>query len=213
MTLWSEFLNNKGRVIDKWPHYFPVYEAHFGRYINRPMTFLEIGCGAGGSLQMWKRYLGPLARIVGVDLRPGCKKYEEAQIEIRIGSQDDPSFLAALIDEFGPLDVILDDGSHVMPHVCASFSYLYPRMSATGVYMVEDLHTAYWADFQGGLGRQGTFVELCKNLIDELNADHTGGALPPTDFTRSTTSMHFYNSVAVFERGRQPRDKPIQIGG
>jgi hypothetical protein len=47
MTLWAEFLKNDGRVIDKWKHYFPAYAAHFCRYVNRPVTFLEIACGDG----------------------------------------------------------------------------------------------------------------------------------------------------------------------
>jgi len=34
---------------------------------------------------------------------------------------------------------------------------------------------------------------VTKTLIDELNADHSRGALPPTEFTKSTMSMHFYD--------------------
>jgi|GEM_PF-2706137 len=70
LSLWSEFVNNKQRTIHKWKHYFPAYEAHFSRFVNRPMVFLEIGCGRGGSAQMWKRYLGPHALIVGIDVKP-----------------------------------------------------------------------------------------------------------------------------------------------
>jgi hypothetical protein len=36
-----------------------------------------------------------------------------------------------------------------------------------------------------------------KNLIDELNADHSRGALPATEFTRTTLSMHFYDSIVA----------------
>ncbi|MBV9528793.1 class I SAM-dependent methyltransferase [Sphingomonas sp.] len=202
MSLWESFQGNTGRTIHKWKHYFPAYERHFARFVNQPITFLEIGVGQGGSLQMWKRYFGPHARIVGIDIQPGCKAFEEDQIEIRIGSQGDPQFLAALVAEFGPFDVILDDGSHRMDDVNASFAFLYPRMGKAGVYMVEDLHTAYDAGHGGGLRREGSFIETCKRLIDELNADWINPAeLPGTDFTRNTLSMHFYDSIAVFERG------------
>jgi hypothetical protein len=78
--------------------------------------------------------------------------------------------------------------------------------------MIEDLHTAYWPEYGGGLGQPGTFIELCKKLLDELNADHTRGALPPTEFTRSTVSMHFYDSLAIFERGRSTRKTGFRIG-
>jgi hypothetical protein len=191
MTLWSEFLTNENRVIHKWAHYFPIYEDHFARYVNRPMTFLEIGCGEGGSLQLWKRYLGPLAQIVGLDIREACKAFEEDQIAVRIGDQGNTAFLESVLGEFGPPDVILDDGSHMMAHIRSSFCHLYPRMATTGVYLVEDLHTAYWPKYQGGLQREGSFIEVCKQFIDELNADHAGEQLTPTQFTRSTLSIHF----------------------
>ena len=202
MSLWSEFLTHQGRTIHKWKHYFPAYERHFSRFIDRPVTFLEIGCGLGGSLQMWKRYLGPHAQVVGIDIRPECADYQEDQIAVRIGDQSDPAFLSKIIEEFGQPDIVLDDGSHIMAHVCASFGYLYPRTAPDGVYLVEDLHTAYWDEYGGGVGRAGSFVELCKALIDELNADWSRGVLTATAFTRSTQSMHFYDSIAVFERGR-----------
>jgi len=202
MGLWSEFLSHNGRTIHKWKHYFPAYDIHFSRYVNRPMTFVEIGCGEGGSLQMWKRFLGPHAQIVGIDIEPKCLEFEEDQISIRIGDQSDRGFLCSIIAEFGSPDVILDDGSHMMDHLMNSFHFMYPRMATNGVYMVEDLHTAYWPEYGGSLRHPASFIEFCKNMIDELNADWSGGAITPTDFTKSTQSIHFYDSLAVFERGR-----------
>ena len=213
MSLWSEFLNNKHRTINKWKHYFPAYEAHFGRFINRPLTFLEIGCGRGGSAQMWKRYFGPHAQIVGIDVNPECKEFEEDQIAIRIGSQSDLAFLESVLAEFGTPDIVLDDGSHQSSDVVDTFRFLYPRTSGHGVYMVEDLHTAYWEEYGGGLRREGTFIELSKRLIDELNADWTRDALAPTDFTRSTLSMHLYDSLIAFERGRLPAKRDLRVSG
>jgi FtsJ-like methyltransferase len=201
VSLWSEFLNHKGRPIHKWLHYFTAYERHFARYVNRPLTFIEIGCGRGGSLQMWKKYLGPEAQIVGLDINGDCKAYEEDNVAVRIGDQSDTAFLATVLEEFGTPDIVLDDGSHVMSHVVATFRYLFPRTAPDGVYMVEDLHTAYWAEYQGGLRRPGSFIELCKELVDELNAGWGGSALEPTEFSRTTQSMHFYDSIVAFERG------------
>jgi hypothetical protein len=58
------------------------------------------------------------------------------------------------------------------------------------VYLVEDLHTAYWDEFGGGLKKEGTFIEFCKGLIDELNAywvREGGGAdrVHPFDFVNA----------------------------
>ncbi len=213
MSLWADFQGNAdGRVIHKWKHYFPIYERHFAPFVNRPLTFLEIGCGDGGSLQMWKRYLGPHAQIVGIDVEPRCKDFEDDQIAVRIGGQQDTAFLDAVLAEFGTPDVVIDDGSHVMEHVCATFAHLYPRVAKNGVYLVEDLHTAYWPEFGGGLRKSDTFIELAKGMIDELNADHTRGALEPTAFTHGTQSMCFYDSVIVFERGVTTKKWAPRIG-
>lgn len=212
MTLWSDFLSNDKRIIHKWKHFFPIYERHFKDFVYKPVTFVEIGCGLGGSLQMWKRYFGPHARIVGIDVNPACKAFEEDQIEVRIGDQSDETFLQSLVDEFGAPDIVLDDGSHMMSHITATFQFLYPRLAKNGIYLVEDLHTAYWEEFEGGLRKPSTFVELCKHLIDELNADHTRNALTPTEFTKTTLSMHFYDSVVVFERGVHTKKMALEIG-
>jgi hypothetical protein len=213
VSLWPLFLNHQGRLVHKWKHYFPIYERHFTRFVNRPVTFIEIGCGEGGSLQIWKEFLGPLATIVGLDIRPECAEFEEDQIHVRIGDQSNPSFLHSVVEEFGAPHVILDDGSHRMDDVKASFQSLYPHVVPDGVYAVEDLHTAYWDDYGGGLRHAGTFIEFCKDLIDELNAEHTRGALPETDFSRTTLSMHFYDSVIVFERGGHGKRFALKRGG
>jgi hypothetical protein len=213
VTLWSEALTHDKRIIHKWKHYFPIYERHFKDFVYKPVTLIEIGCGRGGSLQMWKQYFGPHARIIGIDIYPESKKFEEDQIEVYIGEQQDHEFLQSLITSVGTPDIVIDDGSHIMSHVVSSFQFLYPRMLKNGVYLVEDLHTAYWEEYEGGLRKPSTFIELCKTLIDELNAEHTRGAVPPTDFTKTTMSMHFYDSVVVLERGATTRKFGPMLGG
>jgi hypothetical protein len=79
MDLWQDFQTNQGKTIHKWEHYFPVYERHFAPWRGRSVTFLEIGVSRGGSLQMWRRYFGPLARVVGIDIDKRCKAHEESR--------------------------------------------------------------------------------------------------------------------------------------
>lgn len=212
MNLWADFLTNDARVVWKWKHYFPIYERFFRDFVYKSVTFLEIGVASGGSLQMWKRYLGPHATIIGIDILPECKSYEEDQIAVRIGSQQDTKFLQTVIEEFGAPDIVLDDGSHHMRDMLTSFEFLYPKLAKNGIYMVEDLHTCYWEEYEGGYRRAGTFIERCKDLLDELNAEHSRNQLPPTGFTATTLGMHFYDSVAVFERGTHTRKWAPKIG-
>ena len=173
---------------------------------------LEIGVSGGGSLAMWRAYLGPQSRIIGVDIDPACKAHEAEGIEIHIGSQDDPALLDRIAALHPSLDIVLDDGSHMMHHQIATFQHLYTRMSPHGVYLVEDLHTCYWDEYGGGLKRPGTFVELTKELIDSLNAAHTRDAVPISNFTASTFSISVYDSIIAFERRPQgARQAPITL--
>jgi len=201
MTLWQDFLTHDGYPIDKWAHYFPIYDRHFSWYANKSLTFLEIGVARGGSLQMWQRFFGPLAKIVGIDIRERSKSYEAPGTLVRIGDQADEQFLQSLIDEFGVPDIVLDDGSHQMGHIAKTFNFLYPRLPKNGVYMVEDLHTAYWDEFGGGVSKPETFINLSKQYIDRLNADHSRGQVVPNFITRQTFGISFYDSVVVFEKG------------
>ena len=212
MELWRDFLTNQGKVIHKWEHYFPLYERHLAAWRGRSLTFLEIGVARGGSLQMWRRYFGPFATIVGLDIDPRCREHEEDGVSVRIGDQSDTLFLDSVVDEFGAPDVVLDDGSHKMDDLWATFEHLYPKVSKNGVYLVEDLHTAYWPDFGGGLDAPASFINRAKGLIDRLNADHSRGALEPDAFTRETFAISFYDSMAVFEKGGAPRKAAPAIG-
>ena len=82
----------------------------------------------------------------------------------------------------------------------ASFELLYHRLNKNGGYIAEDTHTCYWPEYQGGLGAEGSFMEFVKSELDEINAVHTRGGLPQTEFTRSTDYIACYDSVIVFER-------------
>jgi hypothetical protein len=197
------FRNNPGRRINKWMHYFDVYHRHFERFRDRPVTVLEFGVWHGGSLQMWRHYFGRQAAIHGVDIDPRCARLEEPGTRIFIGDQADRDFLQRVGAEVGPVDVLIDDGGHTMEQQIATFEVLYPMMREDGVYLVEDLHTSYWRKYGGGHRRPGTFIEYAKELVDKLNAWHSREpGLVVDAFTRATRSIHFYDSIIVFERAR-----------
>jgi hypothetical protein len=151
---------------------------------------------------MWKSYFGPYARVVGLDIREECKRYEEDQVSVRVGNQSDELFLTNVVEEFGPPDIVIDDGSHISRDMIASFQFLYNKMSLTAKYVVEDVYFSYNSKLGGGVHRPGTFVEFAKDLIDQLHARHTEGAIEANEFTEHTTSIHIYDGLIVFERGR-----------
>jgi hypothetical protein len=213
MNLHKYFLNNNSKVVHKWLHYFDIYEKHFNRFTDKKILMFEIGVDNGGSLEMWKNYFSPESTIVGVDINPDCKKYEGDNIFVEIGNQSDVDFLQRLIDKYGIPDIVLDDGSHVMIDLISTFNFLYYKIKDNGVYLVEDLHTSYWGEYGGGLLNNNTFIEFSKRKIDEMNAYHSRGQLTPTEFTKITNCISFYDSITVFEKRPQGVKRHIQTGG
>lgn len=207
------FNANEGRLIDKWVHYFEIYDRYFGGYRDKEVTILEIGVSHGGSLQMWKSYFGEKAKIYGVDISPECKKFEEENIEIFIGSQSDRGFLRQLKREIPKIDILIDDGGHTMRQQITTFEELFDHVKSDGIYICEDLHTSYWLNFGGGHKRRGTFVEYTKNLIDKLNAYHSEErSLTVGRFTRTAHSIHYFDSMIVIEKRESGRPFDLQKG-
>lgn len=212
--LHAYFDNNPGRLMSKWRHYLDIYHHHFARFRGTACTLVEIGVFHGGSLQMWRHYLGPKARIIGVDLNPRALEVAEPGIEIFIGDQADREFLSALGQQVGPIDILIDDGGHRMHQQIATLETLYGAVQTNGVALVEDTHTSYWRDHGGGLRAPQTFMEFAKRLVDELNAWHSRDphSFTPGPFTRSAQSLHFYDSVVVIEKGEHPQPQQIISG-
>jgi hypothetical protein len=196
-----------GRTVCKWDHYLPIYSKILAPYKTRPaIRFLEIGVSEGGSLELWRSYFGLEATIFGIDIEPACARFNDRIAQVRIGSQDDPKFLASVVEEMGGVDIVLDDGSHVVRHQRASFETLFPLLSSDGLYIVEDLHTAYWRSWEGGLRRRGTFIEFAKSLVDDVNGwYHSGFAGPKYE----VGCAHFYDAIVAIEK--QPIRRPFVV--
>jgi len=195
------FEENSGRLIHKWQHYLEVYDRHFSRFRGKDVVILEIGVYHGGSLQMWKHYFGPKARIYGIDINPRCKELEEENITILIGSQEDPEFLRTVRETVPPVDILIEDGGHTMRQQIMTFEELFQHVKEDGVYVCEDIHTSYLLEYGGGYKRRGTFIEYSKNFIDYLHAwTSTQAGLQVTDFTRGVFGVHYYANMVVVEK-------------
>lgn len=214
MKLIDYFQSNQNRdLIDKWHHYFDIYERHFRSFVGKEIKVFEIGIYQGGSLSMWLDYFGKGAHIVGMDIDCRCMKFQKKGITIYIGDQANPEHLRSIVAKEGNFDIIIDDGGHRMNQQIISFNTLYGYLNDGGVYLCEDLHTSYWNEYDGGLRREGTFIEFVKKLIDEMNAWHNRNAeLSPTYFTKNTTGIHIYDSVVVFDKQSRIRPTSERIG-
>ena len=207
------FLNNEERLIHKWNHYFDIYDRHFRRYRDTDVVVLEIGVSHGGSLQMWKQYFGTKARIYGIDINPKCKKLEEKNIQIFIGSHSDRDFLTKIKNSIPKVDILIDDGGHTMRQQITSFEELFYHVKTDGIYLSEDLMTSYWIKQGGGYKRRGTFIEYSKKFIDYLNAYHSRQKkFAVNAFTKSVDSIHYYDSMIVIEKAEKSAPFPEKSG-
>ena len=153
--------SDKHNYCVKYEKYLP-----FNRYDK--LNILEIGVLDGKSLLTWKDYYYR-SNILGIDINPDCKKYEEDRIFIEIGSQDDDKFLNKISNEYGQFDFILDDGSHLNEHVIFSFETLFQYVKSGGIYIVEDVATSYFPWYGGGLNDPKSMMEYFKKLTDDIN--------------------------------------------
>jgi cephalosporin hydroxylase len=196
------FASVEGASVMKWHHYIPIYDRYFSRFRATGVRFLEIGVAGGGSLQMWRRYFGPDATIFGIDINPNCAAFDGKAGHVRIGSQTDADFLRDVVSEMGGVDVVLDDGSHVMNHVRRTLRLLFPLLSDNGVYMIEDMHTAYMPPYGGGIEAQANIYNDVRKIIDDMHRwYHSDGIYAPS-LRDSVRGLHVHDSIVVLEKGR-----------
>jgi hypothetical protein len=201
------FLRNRERMLHKWHHYFEIYHRHLDRFRGRSPVLLEIGVFQGGSLKMWRDYFGEGVKIIGVDIDPRCRQFEDDATTILIGDQADPAFLGEIRSRFPHIDVIIDDGGHTMVQQITTLGELYGHLQPRGTYICEDVHTAYMAKWGGGLRRQDSFIEFSKVLIDALHAWYFAPKGEALDvYTTGTFGLSFYDSMVVIEK--RPKEQP-----
>ncbi len=195
------YSNHKGHLVHKWHHYLHLYDQYFSKFKNKKnLKFLEIGVSKGGSLQMWREFFGEDATIFGVDIDPNCKQYDGLFGEVRIGSQDDKEFLESVVKEMGGVDIVLDDGSHIMKHIRDSLDILFPLLSYEGTYFIEDLHTCYWGTFGGGYGSKNSFFETVSDIINDMHRWYHLHSIKKPQISKNCSAIHIHDSIVVFEK-------------
>jgi hypothetical protein len=218
LSLEELFDRGTGGRSSKWRHYFEIYERYFAPFRGKACTYLEIGVSQGGSLEIFKEYLGPDAKVIGLDINPDCLQWARNGLEVLIGDQASPEFMSQVVAPKGPFDLILDDGGHIPDQQLVSFLSLWPTLKEGGIYMVEDLHTSFWLGGQGS--RFGiNFYDFARGLVEKLSAYHVDERLmeryalarevrsSSVSFNNFATSeihgIHFYDSIIVFEKRRR----------
>ena len=95
--------------------------------------------------------------------------------------------------------MILDDGSHINEHVIFSFQQLWGNVKSGGVYIVEDVGTAYWDEYGGGLRKEGTSIEYFKKLKRDFY-EQTPASRIAIDYTQLLFIFNYlYETLKIYK--------------
>ena len=193
---------------DKLEHgYIEIYESFFKELKNKELKILEIGIADGKSLLAWSDYFKN-STIIGIDIHKINvveKKLNRKNIKVHQGSQSDKSFINEIINIYGTLDIIIDDGSHLTKDVKKSFHLLFPYLNNDGLYVVEDMQTSYNHFFGGNpfdLKYSSSHMNFFKDLTDRIN--HQEIANPfyiKNKYDSKITNISFYRNIVFVRKG------------
>ena len=157
--------------------YTVTYNNLFESLVSGHVKMLEIGIAdprfPGASLKMWKEYF-PNLEFVGYDINPSSKNFEEDNMNVFIGDQNDPKDLARCIETHGgEFDIMMDDGSHYSEHILTSFTHLFPHLKSGGYYIIEDLHSVY-SNAPFTIPEVSNIIEREQFNVEHLSVEHNG---------------------------------------
>ena len=136
-TIFNKYNTDKN---DIHHNYTRQYDTLFSSFRDKPIKYMEIGVYHGGSINAMRETFKNATCIVGLDIWPEFKIYEniEKNIFVEIGDATNSNFISSIIQKYGTFDIILDDGSHINRDVIKSFELLFPMLNDDGLYVVED---------------------------------------------------------------------------
>jgi hypothetical protein len=185
--------------------YFSIYTELFRHLRGTDVTFVETGVLNGGSLFMWRDWLGPKARIIGIDLNPSVTRYREHGFEIFVGDQGDPAFWDDCLGQIGKFDVLLDDGGHQSFQQIVTLCSAIKNAQDDCIIVIEDTSTSFMKEFS--VDRGYNFLRYAKDSTDLLTARMShlfDGQFPPSinykmleQFSR-VFGIHFYTGIVAF---------------
>ena len=149
------FLMFKGRaLLERYDQFFS------SRREFRPRNIFEIGIWDGGSTAYWFEYFKP-QKIVAIDrLDREDSEYFRTYVESHglsgrvktywgVDQKDSVRLPEIVGNEFDePLDLVIDDGSHMLEETKSSFEMLYPLLRPGGFYVIEDWNWELMAQFR-----------------------------------------------------------------
>ena len=195
----------------KHDSYFEIYDEAVAKLKSRPTglpTIVEVGILHGGSLFMWRELFGPGARIIGVDLNPLAKKWENYDFEIFIGNQSDVIFWDDFYKRVGPIDFLVDDGGHTNRQQIVTTISCLKNLNPGGLLLIEDTNSSFHSDFANP--SKYSFLNFCKKEVDflyEERVSKSGSGQLGDNVERIT----FLNSVILIQTKDSNYLEPLSV--
>jgi len=165
---------------DVLQNYVEVFSA------AEPRNMLEFGIFQGGSPALFSLWF-ELEKFVGIDVCPPIKEFDDFCSTHAIGkrirsyygvSQTDERRINEIMRvEFGetPLDVVIDDASHLYGATRRAFEIAFPYLRPGGTYVIEDWGWAHWPGSRIFMGKTPLsmlimeLVMLCASRSDIIS--------------------------------------------
>ena len=190
-----KFFKSSPKYSIKWSNYFDTYDNLFKKFINKKITFVEVGIGNGGSLFMWRKFFGKKAKIIGIELNPEAKKLEKFGFQISIGDQSDPRFWKAFYKKYGKIDILLDDGGHRNIQQITTFMESFNHIKPNGKIVVEDTHTSFMKKKGFKNPSNYSFINFSKLIVENMHRRNPMIPKKLNKLSQKIESIIYYDSI------------------
>ncbi len=164
------------------------YKTLFSPLQYKKISILEVGIFKGGSLLYWDDYFQhPETVIVGLDLSLPSVEFGD-RIQVFECDQNDSEGLQAIAEQYGPFDIIIDDGSHFRKETENCFRELFTEVVTGGYYVIEDWAAGYWRDRPMYAG----MVDLINDIVARI---------PELSISESRIILEKNKALAFFRKG------------
>ena len=175
--------------------YTRYYNELLATWRHKPLTLVEIGVDGGESIKMWSQYFtSPDTTIYGVDIHD--KKGDLGRGKFVLGDATQPNFIHDLVNLTGPIDIVVDDGSHFSGQQKDSLRLLWPHLKSGGMYIVEDCHSSY--KYPWTTPEEVSFVGSMMEWIDSVMEKGAGDFGVPTE--SAIEEIVFRKSLVIIKK-------------
>ena len=173
------------------------YEQNLNKDISK---LWEIGVLDGASLRMWSSYY-PLAQITGFDIIDKSSLKFNDNVTVKLLDQGNKEQLEKLANENTDIDIIIDDGSHIIEHQIMTFEILFNSLKSNGQYILEDLHTSTDLFNEFNYSNNKGALQYLNDIIQNIVPNGYPGQCKTEEVIKQIKSINIFTNVGT-DKGR-----------